>query len=314
MFSAVPASADGIRRTVAIHEAVHRMRETAPREYRRFRDFAYAQMKKENPDIYRETKAEYDAAGQYEDNHGIMEEIAAQYAEKIDAEQFAKMLDDDRNMARKLLDLLRDLWNDITSVFSKNSRERKEYDERLELFERMLHASERESAYMRRKKQTVESKTVSEKSALKGIDNDGKFIFKSNFPNGTERKTRGDKIVKLIQDVWSKKPITLKIWENGTIKKVQAYFNSELTTRSDLAKIAYGNRKGNASRQRIMLDLADDLNFIAETSNYYRTKKAIDKPDNPAHDGVLMYHYFINDIIYEDYESDSKQKSVWLSM
>ena len=133
------------------------MRETAPREYRRFRDFAYAQMKKENPDIYRETKAEYDAAGQYEDNHGIMEEIAAQYAEKIDAEQFAKMLDDDRNMARKLLDLLRDLWHDITSVFSKNSRERKEYDERLALFERMLHASERESAYMRRKKQTVDA-------------------------------------------------------------------------------------------------------------------------------------------------------------
>lgn len=294
--------------TVAIHEAVHRMRETAPREYRRFRDFAYAEMKKENPDIYRETKADYDAAGQYEDNHGIMEEIAAQYAEKIDAEQFAKMLDDDRNMARKFLDILRDLWNDITSVFSKNSRERKEYDERLALFERMLHASERESAYMRRKKQTVESKTVSEKSALKGIDNDGKFIFKSNFPKGTERKDRGDKIVKLIQDVWSKKPITLKIWENGTIKKVQAYFNPELKPRSDITKIAYGNRKGNASRQRIMLDLADDLYFIAETSNYYRTKKAIDKPDNPAHDGVLMYHYFINDIIYEDYESDSKQK------
>lgn len=147
------------------------MRETAPREYRRFRDFAYAQMKKENPDIYRETKADYDAAGQYEDNHGIMEEIAAKYAEKIDAEQFAKMLDDDRNMARKFLDLLRDLWNDITSVFSKNSRERKEYDERLELFERMLHASERESAYMRRKKQTVDAGKKYEKLSVKKHDN-----------------------------------------------------------------------------------------------------------------------------------------------
>ena len=134
---------------------------------------------------------------------------------------------------------------------------------------------------------------------LDGVNEDGRFIFRGNFPAGTTNRERGNRIVQLVQQVWSKEPISLTVWnDDGTTRKIKATFDPTLEKRSDLSKIAYGNRHGNASEKRITLDLADDLYFIAETSSYSRSKAATEKSENPSHDGVKQYHYFVNDLLY----------------
>ena len=147
--------------------------------------------------------------------------------------------------------------------------------------------------------------------ALVGRTSDGRFVFRSNYPLGTEAKVKGDHIVKLVQDVWSKNPITLTIWnEDGTTTKVQSKFDSALpeteTDQTDLGKIAYGNKAGNRSERRMTLDLADDLYFIAETSSYSRDMAPKEKESNRAHEGETVYHYFVNDIVYESYDGKEK--------
>ena len=56
------------------------------------------------------------------------------------------------------------------------------------------------------------------------------------------------------------------------MKTIQAKFNPELSERSDLAKIVFGNKKGNSSDKRITLDLSRDLYQIASESKFSSSK------------------------------------------
>ena len=51
--------------------------------------------------------------------------------------------------------------------------------------------------------------------SFEGYAEDGKGKYKSNFPKGTPKKAKGARILRYIQDVWSKKPITLRIEQDG---------------------------------------------------------------------------------------------------
>ena len=104
----------------------------------------------------------------------------------------------------------------------------------------------------------------------------------------------------LVQNVWSNKPIKLTIVENGRYVDITAKFNPVLEERSDLAKIAFGNRKGKGAEKRMTLDLASDLYQIAAESKFNYSKDATPKPNNPAHDGVTKYHYFLTNLVYKD--------------
>ena len=129
---------------------------------------------------------------------------------------------------------------------------------------------------------------------------DGSGIYKTNYPLNTPKSVKQADLIKLVQDVWSNKPITLTIVEDGRYVDITAKFNPELKERSDLSKIAFGNRKGRAAEQRMTLDLASDLYQIASEARYRYSKNAIPKPNNPAHDGVTKYHYFLTNLVYKD--------------
>ena len=133
--------------------------------------------------------------------------------------------------------------------------------------------------------------------ALIGRTEDGRGIYRTNYPKNTHKDVKQKDIVDLVQNVWSKKPIKLNLIVDGKEAPIEARFNPELTERSDLSKIAFGNRKGTNSEKRITLDLSSDLYQIAEESHHVGSKTETGK-DNPAHFGVSEWHYFLTNLVF----------------
>lgn len=149
--------------------------------------------------------------------------------------------------------------------------------------------------------------TGGRKYSFEGYSEDGKGKYKSNFEKGTPKFSKAETILKYIQNVWSKKPIRLKITENGESRYIEAKFDPTYDEAgnivTDASKLMGGNRHGTSSEQRVTLDLADDYYQIATESKYNYSKDETGK-DNPAHKGVKKWHYFINDIYFAEYGSD----------
>ncbi len=145
------------------------------------------------------------------------------------------------------------------------------------------------------------------KHSLKGIAKDGKKIYEGNFAKGTPKAAKSERILEYIQNVWSKKPIELKIFNGEKSRIILANFDPTVDkTRkipTDSSKLAGGNRHGNHTEQRVTLDLADDYYEIASESVYNYSKEETGK-ESEAHVDVKMWHYFVNDIYFSEYGSD----------
>lgn len=146
------------------------------------------------------------------------------------------------------------------------------------------------------------------KNSFVGYAEDGKGIYKSNFPKGTPKKAKGERILQYIRDVWSKKPITLRIEKDGQVKYIEAQFDPTYdesgNTPTDASKLMGGNRHGTSAEQRVTLDLADDYYQLAEESQYNYSKKEEGKTTDP-HKDVRWWHYFVNDIYFAEYDSNA---------
>ncbi len=145
------------------------------------------------------------------------------------------------------------------------------------------------------------------KFSFAGYAEDGKGKYKSNFPKGTPKSAKAAVILDYIQNVWSKKPIKLKIKENGIEREIEAQFDptysEDTKIRTDATKLMGGNRHGSASEQRVTLDLADDYYQIASEATYNYSKDETGK-ESYTHQGVKRWHYFINDIYFAEYGSE----------
>ena len=133
----------------------------------------------------------------------------------------------------------------------------------------------------------------------------GKPIYQSNFPKGTPKAAKAQRILSLIQNVWSKKPISLVVRDaDGRARTIEARFDpvyiEEEGVQTDAKKLMGGNRHGNAAEQRVTLDLADDYYEIAAESTYNYSKSETGK-SSATHKGVKQWHYFINDILFQEY-------------
>ena len=141
--------------------------------------------------------------------------------------------------------------------------------------------------------------------AFKGYDPEtGLPIYESNFPKGTPKSAKSKRVLKLIQEVWSKEPIPLVVKEEGKAsRKIEAQFDptyDESGAVTDASKLMGGNRHGTASEQRVTLDLADDYYQIA-TDAVYNYSKTEEGKKTATHQGVTQWHYFINDILFQEY-------------
>lgn len=289
-------------RAVFGHEITHRIQELAPEEYRAFREAAIAETEYLDQKV-EGTRALYAKGDQELSNLEAMDEIAADYAGSLVEDgalldRFIQSNQGKRTLLEKLRDVFRSLADRLTGKYKSQARQA---ERRLE---QALKAAESRAEAMQGQKNTAQEGGEA-KHSFKGYDEKtGRGIYESNFPLGTLRKAKAERILSLVQNVWSKMPIDLVIEEDGKKRNIQAQFDPTYdpsgNTPSDVTKLMGGNRHGTASERRVTLDLADDYYQIASEATYNYSKEETGKSSAP-HENVRQWHYFINDILFQEH-------------
>ena len=107
---------------VAKHEITHRMQEMAPEAYRKYRDYAMSALAEwdgSTASIVEQYKSRYAEAGVNLSTEQAMDEIAADFTEAltVDPARFETLAKENRSVARKLLDAVRDFVRKVKSLF-----------------------------------------------------------------------------------------------------------------------------------------------------------------------------------------------------
>lgn len=110
---------------VAKHEITHRMQEMAPEAYRKYRDYAMSALTEwdgSTASIVEQYKSRYAEAGVNLSTEQAMDEIAADFTEAltVDPSRFETLAKENRSVARKLLDAVRDFIRKVKSLFKGN--------------------------------------------------------------------------------------------------------------------------------------------------------------------------------------------------
>lgn len=314
------ANADGLVLYTLSHELTHFIEQWSPQKYKILADFLVENYEKgQSMDAivrakqrelqrlrgkkvsYREAYSEVvaDSMEAMLSDGNVLEKLIELKAK--DNDLFSKMKQFFDNILKKI----RSIYNGLTpdSVEGRAVLEMADSIERIQqLFaDALVDASE--------KFQSAGKNTTADgggKYQFRGYAEDGRGVYESNFPKGTPKKAKAARILSLIQDVWSKKPITLRIEDENGTKYIVAEFDptyDETGRNTDASKLMGGNRHGTSSEQRVTLDLADDYYQIAEESTYNYSKEETGK-DSETHKDVRYWHYFINDIYFSEYGSN----------
>lgn len=305
------------------HEFTHFIEKWNPVEYENFRNLVFETMRKNGGDpealiderMSKEKKPDRESASR--------EVVAEAMTDILPQSSFVETLaQKHRNLFRKLHEKLREFAQRIRDYFGsigmntsaeaailkESVGEGVRYTEDIvKMFDRI--AEQAVEHYQAAK--TAQKNTASESGAkyqFRGYAEDGKGIYESNFPLGTPKRAKGERILKYIQDVWSKKPITLRIEDASGIRYIEARFDPVFdegeNARTDASKLMGGNRHGTSAEQRVTLDLADDYYQLATESKYNGSKEETGK-QTATHQGVKTWHYFVNDIYFAEYGSDN---------
>lgn len=110
---------------VAKHEITHRMQEMAPEAYRKYRDYAMSALTERygsTASIVEQYKSRYAEAGVNLSTEQAMDEIAADFTEAltVDPARFETLAKENRSVARRLLDAVRDFIRKVKSLFKGN--------------------------------------------------------------------------------------------------------------------------------------------------------------------------------------------------
>lgn len=110
---------------VAKHEITHRMQEMAPEAYLKYRDYAMSALTERDgstASIVEQYKSRYAEAGVNLSTEQAMDEIAADFTEAltVDPARFETLAKENRSVARKLLDAVRDFIRKVKSLFKGN--------------------------------------------------------------------------------------------------------------------------------------------------------------------------------------------------
>lgn len=250
----------------------------------------------------REPGLEYDEA---------VDEVVADACEMMlgDSTVVEQLAKENRSLAEKIRDWLREWVENLKIALEglqadrTESRAMMQYARELqEMWDNALVDAARNNRGTMEKAAPAESR----QQARVGTDEEsGKPIYQANFPKGTPKAAKAQRILSLIQNVWSKKPISLVVRDaDGRARTIEARFDpvyiEEEGVQTDAKKLMGGNRHGNAAEQRVTLDLADDYYEIAAESTYNYSKSETGK-SSATHKGVKQWHYFINDILFQEY-------------
>lgn len=124
----IAADAEEPGQVVVAHEATHRLQEIAPEAYTKFRDYAVAAVAGQGgaDALISAYQSRYADVGVTLTRDAAMDEIAADYAQRlmIDEEAIRRVVADDRSLAQKFVDTIKDLIQRVKRAFSgKEARE-----------------------------------------------------------------------------------------------------------------------------------------------------------------------------------------------
>lgn len=308
------------------HELTHFIRQWSPAKFEVLANFLVKQYGEQGvpvSDLIDAQIADAKADNRDLSREEALEEVVADSMESMLAdgsviEMMAELKQQDKGLWQKIKDWFKDLAGKIQAVVDAYKGVQPDSVEGRMVTDMKGMISTMEALYMdalvdasenfdagAQKITTEDSGGV--KYSFKGYADDGKGIYESNFPKGTPKKAKGERILEYIQNVWSKKPITLRIEQNGTVRYIEAQFDptfsEDKNVRTDASKLMGGNRHGNAVEQRVTLDLADDYYQIAEEAQYNYSKDETGK-NSETHKDVKVWHYFVNDIYFAEQGSD----------
>lgn len=290
------------------HEYTHMIRQHAAESFNKLADYLFRQYRENGQDTEALIRAKMDDLGLEYD--AAYEEVVADSMESMltdtnAAEKIAALKKTDRTLWQKLKDLVGRLAASVRKLYADmnpNSEEGRMVRQMGDALERM---SDLFAEGLANVSADGKGEGVSQQARVGTDSETGKPIYESNFPKGTPKAAKAQHILSLIQNVWSKKPIPLTVRnEDGSTRTIKAQFDPTYSERegvsTDARKLMGGNRHGTAGEQRVTLDLADDYYEIAAESTFNYSKKETGK-SSATHENVDQWHYFINDILFQEY-------------
>ena len=295
----------------AAHEITHYIKEGSPEQYEVLKNFVVSKLTREKDISFDDLvtdKQRREPGLSYEE---AVDEVVADACELMlkDSKAVEQLARENRSLAERIRQWIRKWVRSLKAAMEgltadrPESRAMMQYAQELqEIWDNALVDAARNGRGAVQENAPAEMK----QQARVGTDEkSGKPIYQSNFPKGTPKAAKAQRILSLIQNVWSKKPISLVVQDaDGSTRAIEAKFDPTFdkgeNTRTDASKLMGGNRHGSASEQRVTLDLADDYYEIAAESTYNYSKSEMGKT-SPTHEGVKQWHYFINDILFQEY-------------
>lgn len=124
----ISSDAQNAGEVVAMHEITHRLQEIAPEAYRKYRDYAVNALSEQagsSAELVERYKSRYAASGVNLTTEEAMDEIAADFTEAltVDPSRFEALARDDRSVARKVLDAVRDFIRKVKRAISGRNRQ-----------------------------------------------------------------------------------------------------------------------------------------------------------------------------------------------
>lgn len=295
----------------AAHEITHYIKEGSPEQYEVLKNFVVEKLTREKGisfDDLATDKQRREPGLSYEE---AVDEVVADACEMMlkDSKAVEQLARENRSLAERIRQWIRKWVRSLKAAMEgltadrPESRAMMQYAKELqEIWDNALVDAARNGRGTMRENAPAE---VKQQARVGTDEKSGKPIYQSNFPKGTPKAAKAQRILSLIQNVWSKKPISLVVQNaDGSTRTIEAKFDptyiEEEGVQTDAKKLMGGNRHGSASEQRVTLDLADDYYEIAAESTYNYSKSEMGKT-SPTHKGVKQWHYFINDILFQEY-------------
>ena len=295
----------------AAHEITHYIKEGSQEQYEVLKNFVVSKLTREKGISFDDLvtdKQRREPGLSYEE---AVDEVVADACEMMlkDSKAVEQLARENRSLAERIRQWIRKWVRSLKAAMEgltadrPESRAMMQYAQELqEIWDNALVDAARNARGTMRENAPAE---VKQQARVGTDEKSGKPIYQSNFPKGTPKAAKAQRILSLIQNVWSKKPISLVVQNaDGSTRTIEAKFDptyiEEEGVQTDAKKLMGGNRHGSASEQRVTLDLADDYYEIAAESTYNYSKSEMGKT-SPTHKGVKQWHYFINDILFQEY-------------
>ena len=302
------------------HEITHHLEDYAPKAWSSLRNYVVDHWSEIAPrigrdpdinaEIERKQKLYKEQANVDLSREDAIKEIIAETPRLFtDGETISSIVQADRSTGVKILEAIREVLRKIRAIIAEhgfeNTRWLQEDRDALKQAERLWMDA---LAVAQTRRDSVDMGT-GKRLSFAGYADSGRGIYVNDYAPGTQKSTKVTEILGLVQNVWSKKPISLTVGAEGRIVEAvfDPYFDENEDT--DAGKIAGGNTSGNSSEKRVNLNIGKDYYRILSEAEYLDTHVEDElHEETRTHVNGQLWHYFMNDIYYMENETSGEME------